>query len=160
MRTIVFGGLLWLAGCGEAPVDVDVDAAPSLGGSVDVAQVVVEDAVRSHPTAAFREAAERFGVPVDLLLSISVAETGGQMVAGEREIPGWEPAFGVMALRGDVLETGARLAGVTVEAARSEREANILAAAAWLDDEADRLEIDREDLGAWAPVVAGYGQLP
>ncbi len=160
MRTFLFGGLVGLVGCGEATVDVDGDAPASRGGTVDVDQVVVEDAVLSHPTASFRAASERFDVPIDLLLSISAAETGGQMVAGEREIPGWEPAFGVMALRGDVLETGARLAGVSPDAARTEREANILAAAAWLDDEADRLEIDRDDLGAWAPVVAAYGQLP
>src|SRR5688500_8386817 len=60
--------------------------------------------------AFFDEAARDFGVPAGLLKSIGYVETRWQMVRGESEFPGQEPAYGVMALRGENLRQGAALA--------------------------------------------------
>jgi N-acetyl-anhydromuramyl-L-alanine amidase AmpD len=106
--------------------------------------------------AVFEAAGREFDVPSALLKSMGYVETRWQMVRGEQEFEGMPPAFGIMALRGERLERGARLAGVTAEAARSRPEANIRAAAALLSAYADELKLDRADLGAWAPAVARY----
>ncbi|HYO57089.1 N-acetylmuramoyl-L-alanine amidase, partial [Archangium sp.] len=60
---------------------------------------------------------------------------------------------GLMALRGAKLSEGARLAGVSEEAVRTQPEANIRAAAALLSAYANELKLNREDLGAWAPAA-------
>jgi N-acetyl-anhydromuramyl-L-alanine amidase AmpD len=59
-----------------------------------------------------------------------------------------------MALRGVKVAEGARLAGVSEQAVRTQPEANIRAYAALLSSYADELKVDRADLGAWAPAVA------
>lgn len=106
--------------------------------------------------AIFAEAGAEFGVPVSLLKSIGYVETQWQMVRGGVEFEGQKPAFGIMALRGEKLERGAALAGVSVETAQSEPGANVRAAAALLSSYADELNTDRANLGAWAPVTARY----
>ncbi|MBM7112066.1 N-acetylmuramoyl-L-alanine amidase [Archangium primigenium] len=103
--------------------------------------------------AAFARAGQDFGVPADLLKAIAHAETRFEMIQGHEEFPGMPAASGLMALRGENLVEGARLAGVSVEAARTEPEANIRAAAALLGAWAQAEGIAREDVGAWAPVV-------
>jgi len=45
----------------------------------------------------FRDAAEEFGVPQQLLQAIGYAETQWQMIEGEVEFDGQEAAYGVMA---------------------------------------------------------------
>jgi N-acetyl-anhydromuramyl-L-alanine amidase AmpD len=104
----------------------------------------------------FDEAGRDFGVPSALLKSIGYVETRWEMVRGGAEFPGQQPAFGIMALRGERLTEGARLARVTEKAAQSEARANIRAAAALLDLWADQAGIARSDLAAWGPVVARY----
>ena len=106
--------------------------------------------------AAFTKAGADFGVPADLLKAISYTETRWEMVRGEVEFEGMPAAYGLMALRGEKLSEGVRLAGVSEEAARTEPEANIRAAAALLSAYADELKLDRADLGAWAPAAAKY----
>ncbi|MBA4158200.1 MAG: N-acetylmuramoyl-L-alanine amidase [Gemmatimonadetes bacterium] len=110
----------------------------------------------------FAAAAVEFAVPAPLLKAIGYVETRWQMVEGDPEFPGQPAAFGVMALRGEQLEQGARLAGVPVDAVRADPEANIRAAAALLRAYADQLEVRSSDLAAWAPAVARYSgiQLP
>jgi len=103
--------------------------------------------------AAFAKAGADFGVPADLLKAISYTETRWEHVTGEAEFPGQEPAFGLMALRGAKLSEGARLAGVSEEAVRTQPEANIRAAAALLSAYAEELKLDRANLGAWAPAA-------
>jgi N-acetyl-anhydromuramyl-L-alanine amidase AmpD len=103
--------------------------------------------------AAFAKAGADFRVPADLLKAISYTETRWEHVTGTSEFPGQEPAFGLMALRGAKLSEGARLAGVSEEAVRTQPEANIRAAAALLSAYADELGVKREDLGAWAPAA-------
>ena len=106
--------------------------------------------------AAFAKAGADFGVPADLLKAISYTETRWENVQGEVEFEGMPAAYGLMALRGEKLSEGARLAGVSEEAARTQPEANIRAAAALLSAYASELKVDRADLGAWAPAAAKY----
>jgi len=106
--------------------------------------------------ATFDRAAREFEVPVSLLKAIGYVETRWQMVKGEQEFPGQPVAFGIMALKGDQLDRGAALAKVSVEAAKTQPEANIRSAAAILSALADEMGLARTDLGAWAPVAARY----
>jgi N-acetyl-anhydromuramyl-L-alanine amidase AmpD len=103
--------------------------------------------------AAFARAASDFQVPADLLKAIAYAETRFEMISGQQEFEGMPAAHGLMALRGEKLVEGARLAGVTEEAARTKPEANIRAAAALLSRYATEAGVERGDVGAWAPVV-------
>jgi hypothetical protein len=118
-----------------------------------------EDETSADPNATaldreFAGAGEEFGVPTDLLKAIAYVETRWEMVVGEAEHDGVEPAFGIMALRGDRLDRGAALAAVDVDAAAGDRVENIRAAAALLADLAAEHAIDVADLAAWGPVVA------
>lgn len=110
--------------------------------------------------AIFADAGTEFGVPAALLKSIGYVETRWQMVRGEAEFPGQQPAFGIMALRGERLREGARLARVTETAAQSQAQANIRSATALLDLWADDAGIARSDLAAWGPIVAKYSGIP
>jgi hypothetical protein len=108
----------------------------------------------------FADAADEFGVPTPLLQAIGHVETRWQMIEGLSEFEGQEPAFGVMALRGEKLRQGAQLAGYSVDKVKTERRANLRAAAALLSAYADELAIERADLGAWAPAVARFSGIP
>ncbi|HEX2094791.1 MAG TPA: N-acetylmuramoyl-L-alanine amidase [Longimicrobiaceae bacterium] len=135
-----------LAACQDEPTSpraADPPAAPS-PGQLD---------------ALFARAGEDFHVPASLLKAIGYVETRWQMVRGEQEFEGMPVAHGLMALKGDQLDRGATLAGVSVEAARTQPEANIRAAAALLGAYAEELKLNRADLGAWAPAVARYSRI-
>ncbi|AKI99524.1 transglycosylase-like protein with SLT domain [Archangium gephyra] len=106
--------------------------------------------------AAFAKAGKDFGVPADLLKAISYTETRWEMLETQVEFEGMPKAYGLMALRGEKLSEGARLAGVSEEAVRTQPEANIRAAAALLSSYANELKLDRADVGAWAPAAAKY----
>ncbi|MCY1073385.1 golvesin C-terminal-like domain-containing protein [Archangium lansingense] len=106
--------------------------------------------------AAFAKAGADFGVPADLLKGISYTETRWEMIQGNVEFEGVPAAYGLMALRGAKLSEGARLAGVSEEAVRTQPEANIRAAAALLSSYANELKVDRADLGSWASAAAKY----
>src|SRR5258705_12897808 len=80
----------------------------------------------------FRAAGAEFRVSPSLLAGVGWVETRWQMVRGAEEFPGRAAAYGVMGLRGEALERGAALAGVTIEAARYDPVANIRAGAALL----------------------------
>lgn len=104
----------------------------------------------------FVAAGTEFGVPAGLLRAIGYVETRWQMVEGQEEFAGVPAAHGLMALRGERLRRGARLAGVEEAAARREAGANVRAAAALLRAHADSLGVGGSDVAAWAPVVAHY----
>jgi N-acetyl-anhydromuramyl-L-alanine amidase AmpD len=107
--------------------------------------------------AMFEAAAEEFDVPSIILSSVAHVETGWQMVQGSVEFDGQPIATGLMALRGENLQEGAALAGVSLAEASSDPLANIRAGAALLSVLADELGVtDRQDIGAWAPVLAAY----
>ncbi|WP_309889813.1 N-acetylmuramoyl-L-alanine amidase [Archangium sp.] len=142
--------LLSLAACGpQEPTTTPEPAA------VEDARTPAQREAERTPyelDAAFAKAAADFRVPANLLKAVAYTETRFEMIRGESEFPGQQPAFGLMAVR-DVA-TAARLAGVSEEAVRTQPEANIRGAAAMLSALADELSVQRESLGAWAPAVA------
>ncbi|WP_309889814.1 N-acetylmuramoyl-L-alanine amidase [Archangium sp.] len=146
---VAAAALLSLAACGpQEPTTTPEPAA------VEDARTPAQREAERTPyelDAAFAKAAADFRVPASLLKAIAYTETRFEFVKGESEFPGQQPAFGLMAVR-DVA-TGARLAGVSEEAVRTQPEANIRAAAAMLSAHADELNVNRDDLGAWATAV-------
>ncbi len=104
----------------------------------------------------FARAAADHDVPVELLKAIAYVETGWNMVRGEEEHDGHEPASGIFALRGDNLALGAAAAGVSEDLARTDAAANIATAAARLSLLADEQGVARADLAAWTPVIAAW----
>ena len=143
---VALAGAALVAACSDGPTrPLEETPAPPASAGLDV---------------LFDQAAKEFDVPAPLLKSVGYVETRWQMVRGEQEFPGMDPAFGIMALRGERLERGARLAGVTPEQAGTDARANIRAAAALLSAYAGELAIDRADLGAWAPAVAKLSGIP
>ena len=121
--------------------------------------------VQPEPAAAaaprldpmFARAASEFKVPLELLKAVAFTETGWQFARGEHsDLEGMPAAFGIFALRGERLERAARLAGVSVDAVRTDAEASIRAGAALLRAEAEALSVAGGDLGAWAPAVASF----
>jgi hypothetical protein len=107
--------------------------------------------------ATFSAAAVEFEVPVSLLKSVSYVETEWHMVVGhDHDHHGMPAAFGVMALRGDRIDSGAALLGVDPDDVRYDLETNIRAGAALLSQKADELGIDRLDLDDWALAVGEW----
>jgi N-acetyl-anhydromuramyl-L-alanine amidase AmpD len=105
----------------------------------------------------FARAASEFKVPAELLKAVAFTETGWQFARGEHsDLEGMPAAYGIFALRGERLERAARLAGVSVDAVRTDAEASIRAGAALLRAEAEALNVAGGDLGAWAPAVASF----
>ncbi|HEX8538823.1 MAG TPA: N-acetylmuramoyl-L-alanine amidase, partial [Cystobacter sp.] len=101
----------------------------------------------------FREAGQEFDVPPALLKSIAFVQTRYQMVQGAEEFEGRPAVHGMMALSEALLEEGAKLAGVTVEQARTDARAHVRAAAALLSHHAEALQLDRTRAENWAPAV-------
>lgn len=106
--------------------------------------------------ALFVQAAAEFGVPPALLESVGWTETRWTMVRGHEEFEGVPPAYGVMALRGDALERGARLAAVSPEAVRSDAASNIRAAAALLAAYGRETGADSGSPATWSAATGLY----
>jgi N-acetyl-anhydromuramyl-L-alanine amidase AmpD len=105
----------------------------------------------------FARAAGEFGVPAELLKAVAFTETGWQFARGDHgDLEGLAPAYGIFALRGERLERGARLAGVSIQQAQTDVEASIRAGAALLRAEGEALRVAGSDLDAWAPAVASF----
>jgi len=132
------------AGEGEFPVPDPVDPAEQADPGDYLKGIEAE----------FEAAATEFDVPIDVLKAVGYVESQWQMVAGEIEFDGLDPAFGAMALRGPNLTRGAALIGAEEDAVKSTRPLNIRAAAALLREKAEIKGFDRKDLGAWAPAIA------
>lgn len=139
---------------GRSPGPLVPDHPDPVPGDEDDQQLDVEPLDLND---SFDRASDAFDVPVQLLKSIAYTETRWQMVDAEPEFEDRPGTFGLMALRSDRIEDAAELAGVDVDQAQTDPDANILAAAAWLSAEADRSGVeDRSDLGSWAEVAAAY----
>jgi hypothetical protein len=158
---IIVVALLGAAGCSSTVEDVG--EVTSSGGEIESASErdaldVEETSSREDPRfdAIFADAGREFAVPPAVLKSIAFAETRYEMVAGEEELDGKPPSFGMMALSGARLEQGAKLAGVTVEQAKSDPRSNVRAAAALLSSHAASMGIARERIAAWAQPVARF----
>jgi N-acetyl-anhydromuramyl-L-alanine amidase AmpD len=145
-----------VAACRGAPVQ---PPCPEPRTAPPTFAALIDTPVDSPPSAfdeAFAAAGREFAVPSALLKAIAWVETRWQMVQGTEEFPGQRPAFGVMALRGERLERGAALGGMTVDSAARDPAANVRAAAALLDAYAREAGIDRSRPGEWAEVVARF----
>ena len=148
--------LVWAQGCGtneplSSAEPTEPQAAPRS-----------ESSAREDETfdALFREAGGEFDVPPALLKSLAFVQTRYQMVQGTEEFEGHPAAFGMMALRGTLLEEGARLADVTVQQARTDARSNVRAAAALLSQRARTLRIDRTRASPWAPALEAISGIP
>ena len=109
----------------------------------------------------FTQSAGDVDVPSEILFAIAKVETGFQMVQGESEFEGQNPAFGILGLRGERLELGAELAGLSVEEVKTDRFANLSAAAHLLAFYAEEEGVTSADpLADWAPVVARFSGIP
>jgi hypothetical protein len=147
----VVSALLLLPGCGG-------EDSPATPGANENNEVPAAHDPTAHPYRPYFEAAgKEFDVPANLLVAIGYVETRLYHVPGDAsEIDGISAAFGVMALRGESLERGATLAGLSIAEVEKDPASNIRAAAALLSAFADELGLDRADLGAWAPAVGEY----
>ncbi len=143
-----------LIGCGDAG-NPPVDQPDEFWGTE-------APTAHEHPYQAhFEAASQKYNVPAPLLVAVGYSETRLYHVPGEAaEIEGLAPTYGVMALSGDVLPQGAALSGEAEADVQADPAANIMAAAALLDEHAKNLNVDRNDLGAWAPAVAEYFDNP
>jgi hypothetical protein len=106
----------------------------------------------------FRSAAAEYGVDADLLRAIAWVETRFHMVVpeGDGDHHGLEPAWGVMALRGDRAARGARLAGLQLAEVRTDTAANIRAAAALLAHEARAAGVSERNASEWADAIMRF----
>lgn len=109
---------------------------------------------------AFEQAADRFGVPRDLLAAVGYGETH---LDGHSGRPSQANGYGVMHLASNpanrTLERAAALTGKPPADLRADTGANILGGAAVLRGYADKLGLDagdRGDIDAWYPAVARY----
>ncbi|GAA2616296.1 hypothetical protein GCM10009863_32530 [Streptomyces axinellae] len=110
---------------------------------------------------SFASAAEEYGVPRDVLVSLGHSETH---LDGHDGKPSQANGYGVMHLVSNparhTLEKAAKLTGRPVAELREDTDANIHGGAAVLRAYADQLGMDaaeRGDTDAWYPAVARYG---
>jgi hypothetical protein len=108
--------------------------------------------------AHFRAAAAEHSVGAELLRGIAWVETRFHMVVpeGDGDHHGLEPAWGVMALRGERLERGAQIAGLDIGDVRTDPAANIRAAAALLAHEARVAGVSGRGASDWADAIMSF----
>ncbi len=151
---LLAGAALAVTACENSPTSPDC---PQISLQLSLtAPLAPVSSLNSPFDADFQAAAAEFGVPQSLLKGIGWIQTRWQMVEGTEEFPGRPALYGVMALGGEALERGAALAGVTVEAARGDPQANIRAAAALLARYAADAGVDPAQPQDWAPAVARF----
>ena len=114
----------------------------------------------SHMEDEFARASADYDVPVDILKAVGYVMTRWQMVEGEVEFEGREARMGIMGVPENHLEDLAERLNTTASEVAFDRETNIRAAATRLTELANDRGIDRSNVGAWAPVVADYVEVP
>jgi len=151
---IVAASVAFLAACGDSPAKVSGPPSCSVSTSLAAAPARVPDT--SPYDSLFAAVGAEFNVPAGLLRAISYVETRWQMVEGHEEFAGLPAAHGLMALRGERLREGARLAGLSEASVRADAAANVRAGAALLRTDADALGVTGDALERWAPVLVRY----
>ena len=164
-RAIDRRGFLKLSGIGLLGV--------ALFGSVEAGVVFAqsEPPAQSRPpvgsalAAEFREAAEEYGVPMELLMAMGYVNTRWEMPSPvvnayeEGDLHGWG-SYGIMALvqnpYSNTLGEASRLTGIPEEQLKTERAANIRGGAALLASSAGGYMPG--DLSGYFGAVAGSGQ--
>ena len=105
-------------------------------------------------TELFDQAAAEFSGPRELLMAVAWEHTRWQDIAGVTEFEGKSPRVGIMGIPEHRIATAADLLGLHADMVRAGRRSNIRGFAAILDATAVPGDLDRADLGAWAPVLA------
>jgi hypothetical protein len=157
-RAIDRRGFLKLSGVGLLGV--------ALLGSVGAGTVFAQDEPRPGASlvAEFREAAQEYGVPMELLMAMGYVNTRWEMPppetnAYERGNPHGRGSYGIMALvqnpYSDTLGEASRLTGIPEEELKMNRAANIRGGAALLASSAGGYI--PEDLTGIVGAVAGRG---
>ena len=108
--------------------------------------------------SAFQDAAAKYDVPREVLVSVGFAETH---LDGHNGTPSQANGYGVMHLAGNnvnkTMSEASKLTGLPVAELSKDDTSNILGAAAVLDSYADEAGLkDRSDLGKWYSVIAKY----
>jgi N-acetyl-anhydromuramyl-L-alanine amidase AmpD len=147
-------------GSNETPQELPISTVEHGVQEVDPARAEVSAREDSASDALFREAGKEFGVPPALLKAIAFVQTRYQMVEGAEEFKGRPAVFGMMALTEELLEEGAKRAGVTAAEARTDARAHVRAAAALLSHQAMRLGPGRSRAADWAPAVEAISGIP
>lgn len=153
----------WSLGLGlmTAVAPACVPSGNEIEGKLGVEVAEVEE---SSPLAlSFQAAADKYGVPVDLLKALAYSETRLEGAVGEIEFDDQPAPYGLFALRGDELTRAAVLSGHHVDRIIGEDATNIEAAAALLAAYADEAGIDpalRPEAAVWAPALKKWGQIP
>jgi hypothetical protein len=138
----------------------------ALFGSVGAGTVLAQNEPWPRPSlvAAFREAAQEYGVPMELMMAMGYVNTRWEMPppetnAYERGNPHGRGTYGIMALvqnpYSDTLGEAARLTGIPEEELKMNRAANIRGAAALLANSAGWYL--PENLSGFFGAVAGRG---
>ncbi len=131
-----------------------------VGAASPVPQALAQPRAAGPLNDAFQRAAREFDVPRDLLVAIAYAETHFDDHGGK---PSVDKGYGLMHLvdnpRARTLGRAAALLHVPEQALQTDAVQNIRGGAAVLRALADQHGLaggDRQDLGAWYPVVARY----
>ncbi len=144
-----------LAACGQADPS-PTNIAPATGESAPANQ----PRQPSEIGQALTRSAAQYAIPQAVLSAVAYAQTRLYFVPGQAgDGSGDQATYGVMALRGESLQSGARLAGVSIEDAQTDVLGNVRAGAALLSSYADEAGIDRSDLAAWAGPIARFSGL-
>lgn len=134
-------------------------AAAAAASGLGVGRDAFAAPLRPELATAFEQAAQRFGVPRDLLVALAQAQTALDNHGGTG---GRFHAYGITGLGDastgrDNLGEAARLTGATAEQLKTDDAANIAGVAAVLAARADAAGLDRSSraaLEAWHPVLA------
>jgi hypothetical protein len=163
VRAIDRRRFLKLSGAGLASVVL----LGSLGSATALPQTGPEPTLESSLLAQFREAAEEYGVPVELLMAMGWVNTRWEMPPPEAneyeegDLHGWG-SYGIMALVqnpfSDTLSEASRLTGIPEEELKTNRAANIRGGAALLASSVGQEKPSR--LAGFFGAVAGRGRAP
>jgi len=149
MRSVAITGL-FMFGCVPAGGFSNGDLAVQRAGEVGETSTL---------GLSFDEAAEKHGVPSDLLKAIAYVETGLEPAKGVVEFDGQPAPFGYFGLRGAALDRAAVLIGKSVDEIIGDEALGIEAGAALLADRADALGlVDRANPAAWAAALEAWGE--
>jgi hypothetical protein len=163
VRAIDRKGFLKLSGAGLAGVVL----LGSLSAPRALAQTSPEPPTKASLAAEFREAAEEYGVPVELLLAMGWVNTRWEMPPPEAndyergDLHGWG-SYGIMALVqnpfSDTLGEASGLTGISEEDLKTDRASNIRGGAALLASSVGSEKPSR--LADFFRALAGRGRAP
>ncbi len=150
--------------CGQPALDSE-GSPPGQSQPVTQPTSPTSESPVSEPSlgAVIAAAAAEFAVPAELLTAIAQTETGLYFVPGVAgDAFDGQPAYGVMALRGERLARAAQLLGIAEERVKTQLADNVRAAAALLraaQDEPGLRQGATGELAAWASAVARFSGL-